>query len=201
MKQEEEAQEENVFTGDWFSDSAIMLEILNQITFYCGSDRKRMLYTKPNSGSMLYGTTWRGHLKYLPCGKQVLREKCPDSGMFKTKIYSQHPELKGILKEYSNLYFPDFEWNQVQLNKDFPCPPHLDSDNVGESVLVAFGNYLDGETCIWRDNKIDKYDAREKPLRFNGSKLLHWVQPIRSVGTRYSVVFFNNPYGLKKNNK
>ena len=50
MNKTQEAEEENVFTGDWYADSAIMLEILDQITFYCGSDRKRMLYTPPGSG-------------------------------------------------------------------------------------------------------------------------------------------------------
>ena len=186
------------FTGDWYADGAIMQEILDQVVFYSGSDRKRMMYTKPSAGSMLYGTTWRGHLKYLPCGKQVFREKCPETSLYKTKCYSEYPELKEIFTEYSKLHFSGFKWNQVQMNKDFPCVPHFDTDNVGTSVLVAFGEYLDGETCLFRNNKIEKYDARDKPLVFDGSKILHWVKPIRSEGRRYSLVFFNTPYGKKK---
>jgi len=187
------------FSGDWFADCAVMQEILDQLIFYSGSDRKRMQYSKPSSGSMLYGCTWRGFLKYDKDGNKVFREKCIDTGKYKTKVYSDFPELKFILLEFSNYHFPEFEWNQCQLNKDFPCVPHFDSTNTGVSTLVAIGEYLDGETCLYNEasREIEKYDARIKPLVFDGSKILHWVQPIRSTGKRYSLVFFNNQYGEK----
>ena len=68
-------------------------------------------------------------------------------------------------------------------------PHNLDSSNVGESMLCTFGDYTGGETCRFIDNKIIKQSERE-PLKFNGSKILHWVQPFK--GTRYSLVFFHN---------
>ena len=198
--QEEEEEEEKMFTGDWYADGAIMQEILDQIEFYSGSERKRMLYTPNKSGSMLYGTTWRSFLKYDKDGNKVFREKCSSTGQSKTKIYSDYPELKEIFKEYANHHFPNFEYNQVQMNKDFACPPHFDSTNTGTSTLVAFGDYLDGETCTYNEQlrKIEKYDAREKPIVFDGSRVLHWVKPPRRFGTRYSLVFFNNKSSVKK---
>ena len=80
------------------------------------------------------------------------------------------------------------------MNKNYPCPPHFDSKNVGTSCMVAFGDYKGGDTCLFdaEENKINKYDARERPMIFNGSKTLHWVEPIKGNKTRYSLVFFNN---------
>ena len=171
-----------------------MYSILEEVKFYSGTERKEMLYVKSNEGgSMLYGTTWKSFLTYKD-GKQVLREHDKETGKYKTKVYSEMPELKAIFKEFADYHFPDFEYSQVQMNKSFPCPPHFDSANIGESVLCVFGDFLDGETCLYNEEtrKIEKYDARLKPFKFNGSKILHWVKPIRSKGIRYSLVFFSN---------
>jgi hypothetical protein len=180
-----------MFLGEWFSDCAIMYTILEELPFYTGTERKKMLYSKGHS--MLYGTTWKAHLTYRD-GKQIFREPDKETSKFKTKMYSEYPALKQIFREFAEYHFPDFEYTQVQMNKDFPCPPHFDSLNIGESVLCVFGDFLDGETCLYNENtrKIEKYDARDAPFKFNGSKILHWVRPIRSKGTRYSLVFFNN---------
>jgi hypothetical protein len=183
-----------MFIGEWFSDCAIMYSILENVKFYSGNERKEMLYVKAGEGgSMLYGTTWKGHLAWRD-GKQIFREKEPDTpGQYKTKVYAEYPELKAIFKEFADYHFPDFVYHQVQMNKNFPCPPHFDSANRGESVLCVFGDFRDGETCLYNEETrlIEKYDARLKPLKFNGSKILHWVKPIRARGTRYSLVFFS----------
>tara|TARA_R110002051_G_C8432511_1_gene453694 strand:+ start:30 stop:596 length:567 start_codon:yes stop_codon:yes gene_type:complete len=183
-----------MFLGEWFADNAIMYSILEELPFYSGTERQKMLYTKAGEGgSMLYGTTWKSHLTYKD-GKQIFREYDDETGRYKTKIYSEYPALKEIFKEFADYHFPDFEYKQLQMNKNFPCPPHYDSKNVGESVLCVFGDFKDGQTCLFNADtkKIDQYDARLSPLKFDGSKILHWVRPIRSTGTRYSLVFFNN---------
>jgi hypothetical protein len=184
-----------MFTGDWYSDSAIMIDILDQVKFYSGTERKKMLYTKSaNSGSMLYGTTWKGHLSFDKDGNQIYREKDKETGLYKTKVYSEYPELKEIFKEYSKYHFPNFSYSQVQMNKNYPCPPHFDSLNIGESILCCYGDYLDGETCLYNEKtrQIEMTDARKKPFKFDGSKILHWVKPPRARGNRYSLVFFHN---------
>ena len=178
------------FTNDWDSDCAIMFDLLESIEFYSGSERNRMLYVSPKiGGSMLYGTTWKSYMS-----PDQMREYDEESGLYKTKIYRDNPELKEVFKEYASLYFPSFEWTQVQMNKNYPCPPHFDSKNVGTSCMVAFGDYKGGDTCLFdsEENKINKYDARERPMIFNGSKTLHWVEAIKGNKTRYSLVFFNN---------
>jgi len=176
------------FTGDWYADNFIMNDILSTIDYYSGTERRKMLKVPAKQGgSMLYGITWRG---YLSPTKN--RTKDEETGLYKTKIYDLYPELKNIFKEFSNLYFPNHQWEQVQMNKNFPCPPHQDSTNIGESVLCCFGDYEGGATKVYYNKMgIKAYDAREAPIKFDGSKHLHWVEPIKN-GDRYSLVFFSN---------
>ena len=105
------------FTGDKNSDYSIMTTILDNIEFYSGTDRRDMMRKNgikhpKEGGSMLYGTTWKGYLSPTKS-----RTKVAD-GVYTTKVYDENPELDGIFKEYASLYFPEFEWGQVQMNKN-----------------------------------------------------------------------------------
>lgn len=183
----------NFFTGDIEEDNFVMTNILDNIDFYSGTDRKKMLNVSKGNGSMLYGFTWRSWLS-----PNKSRTYHADVGLYSTKCYDMYPELKEIFKEYSQLYFPDFQYLNIQMNKNFPCPRHIDSTNVGESVLCCFGDYEGGLTGIEFKKDIAEYfDARKKHIKFNGAKYEHWVSPITS-GTRYSLVFFNNTSLLRK---
>ena len=185
----------NYFINDWDSDCAIMYDILETIPFYSGSERSKMLYVNSNiGGSMLYGVTWKSYLT-----PTLSREFDIETSLYKTKVYSEYPELKDVFREFADLYFPEFAWSQCQMNKSYPCPPHKDSKNIGNSCLVAFGNYKGGNTCLFKNDSIIKIDARKQPTIFNGSEILHWVDPIKGNSTRYSLVFFNNNKKLIKN--
>jgi len=110
--------------------------------------------------------------------------------------------LKEIYKEFLGLYWQDFEFTdstQVQMNKNFPCPPHKDTTNVGCSILVGFGDYDGGEINIKDDETEEVFskDIREyKGITFNGANNLHWVSPftLKNNSNRYSLVFFNSHY-------
>ena len=174
------------FINDWYSDLYILTNILDYLEFYSGTERRNMVKTPKGNGSMLYGYTWKSYLSPTRNRTQSKYEK-----LYHTKIKDQEPELEIILKEFSDLYFPNFNYTQIQLNKNFPAPPHIDSKNVGESILVVCGSNLEGGTTgIDFGNEIINIDASEEPLRFNGSKYTHWVNDW--TGTRYSLVFFNN---------
>ena len=182
------------FTGEKEADYFIMSDILNNIEFYSGTERINMMKKNglkhpKDGGSMLYGYTWKGYLSPTKNRTKVI------DGVYSTKIRDVHPELQEIFNEYSSLYFPDFEWGQVQMNKNFPCPPHRDSANIGESVLCTFGDFKGGLTCVDLESKIRKYDGKTAPVRFNGSKYLHWVECFE--GTRYTLVFFHNKSSRK----
>jgi hypothetical protein len=177
------------FTGFYEQDIMLMTTLLDAIEFYSGTERKQMMTKNglkhpKDGGSMLYGYTWKG---YLSPTKN--RTKVKD-GIYQTKIVDDHPELNKYFREFASLHFPGFEWGQVQMNKNYPCPPHRDSANIGESVLVTCGDYTGGKTIVDMESKIKKYEGRLSPIRFNGSKFLHWVEPYE--GTRYSLVFFHN---------
>lgn len=181
------------FTGDWIIDCDIMKCYLDAVEFYSGTESRKMNELKiKDSGRMLYGTTWRTFLRYHPTlgHKEYLPRDPINPNLGLTKIRCQEPYLKEVFKEFQSIYFPDFEYNSVQLTKNFQIKKHKDSQNVGESVLVAFGNYKGGDTVINFEDRVESHDARKHPLRFNGSIYEHWVEKFWD-GDRYSLVFFN----------
>ena len=178
------------FINNWESDCLILYTFLQDVEFYSGSERRKMLknggevHTK-HMGSMLYGITWKS---YMSPTKN--RTKCEKTGLYKTKCVDMYPQLENIFKEFASLYFSDFEYRQVQCNLNFKCPRHKDTSNIGESVLVALGDYTGGNTIIEFDTHTISVDARLKPIKFNGSKYYHSVEPFQ--GNRISLVFFDN---------
>ena len=79
-----------------------------------------------------------------------------------------------------------FDFKTIHLNNNVVCPKHFDSNNVGNSVLISFGNY---EGCkIVIADKV--YDARHTAIMFNGAELEHWNTK-DLVGNKYSLVFFS----------
>lgn len=179
------------FTGDWDEDCEIMESILDMVEFKSGTARRKMYKQKDGTGgSMLYGLTWKGYLS-----KTKSRTKSMFEGLYKTKPMDDHPELGDIFKQFANQHFPDFSYTQVQMNKNFHSPKHLDSTNTGESILCAFGHkYKGGKTCVDFNGTVKKYDARLNPVKFDGAKHEHWVESWEG-GPRYTLVFFDN---LKK---
>lgn len=185
----------NFFNGDDIDgDCSILESILEQVEFYSGTERKKMLHVNHKiGGSMLYGLTWRAFLKRdKKTGEIITRKKDLATGLYYTKIMTDYPDLQQVFYEFGQLYFPDFEFNQVQMNKNFKCPPHKDSQNVGESILISIGDFKDGNTCIEKNPIAGPIvvNSHNQPIKFNGSKYTHWVEPWLG-GDRYSLVFFN----------
>jgi len=81
------------------------------------------------------------------------------------------------------------EFNAIQLNKNVVCPRHIDSNNVGESVLVSFGDYSGANIVVEINGVATTYNADCQPMRFDGSKYYHWNTDDLK-GTKYSLVFF-----------
>ena len=186
-----------VFTGDWETDNLIMESLLNEMDIVSGSDRNKLHYiNKKLGGSALYGTSWKSYI--TPTRNRPPSEKY--SGQFKTKLLAENPQMEKVFEEFAGFYFAEFLWTQVQINKNFTAPKHKDSANVGESVLCCFGSYTGGETVVdfggLGQYAPCKLNPRLKPVKFDGSKYPHWVEPFE--GKRYSLVFFNNIKNLKK---
>lgn len=185
----------NYFTGDFHADSYLMYDYLSQLEMYTGNERsgdkfftKEKGSKKPNS--FKFGWTWR---KRRGVGE---REYDPEKKMYKSKAMEDNPWLLDMFKEYSLNYFPTFQWSEIQINNQTEgsrTREHLDKINVGDSILVAFGDYTGGRTYI--KNKNDKnyeiLDARHQPIQFNGAERKHGVTTVTS-GDRFSLVFYNS---------
>ena len=185
----------SIFTGDIDIDCDILYNFLEPLDYYIGTERRTKQFKdfecKKGGGSVLYGYTWKGYLKKDKDGNHIYRKASKYKGLYETKIKAENPELEEIFKEFSKIHFPDFEWTQVQLNKNYISPPHFDSSNIKESIIIGLGDYKGGELNIDRKSFTEQVDIRNKPFKFNGAIYKHWVSEVKS-GDRISVVFFNN---------
>ena len=184
----------NYFTGDYHADSFIMFDYLSDLELVTGNDRsgRKFFNKKQQSQSTKFGYTWRKRRGDFD------REYCPLRKLYKTKLNEDNPALLKIFEEYRDIYFNSFEFSEVTINKmviGTNIKMHLDKVNVGDSVLVAFGNYTGGKTLIQNkdDSNFIVKDARDEPIIFNGSQRKHSVTTINS-GLRYSLVFYKNRY-------
>ena len=99
---------------------------------------------------------------------------------------TKYPKVYEMLKKIAKIHFPDFPYVDICLNHNFKCIPHKDSNNRGESIIVGFGNYSDGELNV----EGAKYNIRHKPFKFDGSQYLHWVEDWD--GDRWTAVYFQS---------
>tara|TARA_R110000824_G_scaffold312682_2_gene499685 strand:+ start:275 stop:856 length:582 start_codon:yes stop_codon:yes gene_type:complete len=185
-----------MFSGDIETDSMILYTILEPLDYYIGTERKSKQFKEyscsKGGGSVLYGYTWKGYLKKDKEGNNIYRTKADNyKGLYQTKFKTENPELEDIFKEFTNLHAPGFNWIQVQVNKNYISPPHFDSANTGESIIIGLGDYTGGNLRIDRKSFVEEIDIRNRIYKFNGSQWKHWVSPIIS-GSRISVVFYNS---------
>ena len=82
----------------------------------------------------------------------------------------------------------DFDFDSVQINKNFKCPPHKDAKNSDNSLTVSLGEFTGGLLNVEFEDEIRKIDTKEKPFIFDGAKYKHWVDDFE--GERYSIVLF-----------
>ena len=74
-----------------------------------------------------------------------------------------------------------------RLNKNLKSKPHVDKNNVGDSYIIALGDFTGGELSI----EGQSHNIRNRWKRFDGRKA-HWVEPF--LGERYSIVFFTHTF-------
>ncbi len=94
--------------------------------------------------------------------------------------------------------FPNFKFNTMQLNRNFPGNYHTDKNNAGPSVGLFVGDQsLRGGGLYVYDRTKGRgkiFNTKNKWLQFDGTNP-HMTTPYK--GTRYSVIFFNRK-GVKK---
>ena len=138
-------------------------------------------------------TDAQGHsLRTGACNQKNARQVCfgytTYRGKKKISVFTErYPHIMDLFEEFIESHYPEFEFNAVYVNKNVKCKKHVDSKNIGKSLLVGFGNYTGGETSLYLDKEI-RFDIQNHSLIFNGSEIMHRSLPFK--GTRYSLVFF-----------
>ena len=89
----------------------------------------------------------------------------------------KHPHMMSLFREFINSHYPEFKFTSVYVNKNTVCKQHLDSKNVGESLLVSFGKYTGGQTILYIDDKPKSFHIKTNSLIFNGSEIRHKSEP------------------------
>lgn len=105
-----------------------------------------------------------------------------------SKLSRKYPELYEAVKLWGETFVP-FPFTTIHVNQNVVCPKHTDSQNVGLSCIVSIGDY---EGCNLVVEGFGIYDTMLSPIVFDGSKLVHFNEPLLA-GTKYSFVFYNSP--------
>ena len=138
----------------------------------------------------------QGHsLRTGACNQKKARQVCFGYSLYRGKkqlssFTEKYPRVTNLFKEFMESHCPTFKFNSVYVNKNVVCKKHLDSKNVGESLLVGLGDYTGGQSVLYINNKERKFHIKSQSLIFNGSEIEHRSLPFK--GTRYSLVFFNS---------
>lgn len=95
--------------------------------------------------------------------------------------------LYKLLLDFADKYVK-IPYTSITINQNYSAGPHYDKNNIGDSYLVAFGDYTGGRLKIHEGNLKGTHDVCQKPIVTDFSQILHSVQPF--TGERYSLVFY-----------
>jgi len=76
----------------------------------------------------------------------------------------------------------------VTVNKNVVCKEHRDKGNLGITAAMFLGSYEGGALLT---ESGDRFEERNVWHKYDGSKVLHWNEPILS-GVKYSVILHCN---------
>ena len=99
----------------------------------------------------------------------------------------RRPYLYKLLLDFASEHV-HIPFNSITVNQNYKAGKHYDKNNIGQSFLVAFGDYTGGELQIHEGDLSGSHDIRCKPVVADFSKILHSVSDFQ--GNRYSLVFY-----------
>ena len=106
-----------------------------------------------------------------------------------SKLSIQHPNLDNLLIDFMKQHNPKFIFNSVYITKNCQSKPHVDSSNVGDSIIVTVGKFEKGNLYVVQDDlSTTLFDIKKNSLQFNGVRHPHYTQEF--TGTRYSLIFY-----------
>lgn len=104
-----------------------------------------------------------------------------------SRLCWMRPYLYKLLLDFGEQYV-DISYNAITLNQNYRAAPHKDKNNIGDSFLVAFGNYTGGNLRIYEGDLSGSHNIKYTPLITDFSKVLHSVEEWE--GERYSLVYY-----------
>jgi len=107
----------------------------------------------------------------------------------------KRPYLYRLLLDFAEKHVR-IPYTSITVNQSYPCSPHRDKNNIGESFLVAFGDYYGGELKIHEGELEGDHNIFNRAIVADFSKITHSVLPF--VGERFSLVFYVNKGHQKK---
>lgn len=99
----------------------------------------------------------------------------------------RRPYLYKLLLDFGKKHVA-IPWNAITVNDNYQASAHRDKGNVGESFLVAFGNYQGGCLTLHEGDLKGSHAVRHTPLITDFGATLHSVEPW--TGHRCSLVFY-----------
>ena len=107
----------------------------------------------------------------------------------KASKIQKHHKLMQLASMYIKEYDPNFKYTSIQFAKCMHTPKHKDKNNVGDSVIVAFGDYTGGGLIMYDEEGNEHiHDIYHKPLVFNANENYHRTEDF--IGTRFTITFF-----------
>lgn len=97
------------------------------------------------------------------------------------------PKLYKHLLDFGAQYVT-IPWNAITVNQNYRAGKHYDRNNLGNSFLVAFGEYSGGKLIIHEGDLSGSHDVAYKPIVGDFSKMLHSVEEFD--GERFSLVYY-----------
>ena len=79
-------------------------------------------------------------------------------------------------------------WTSITLNDDYKSLPHRDKGNIGDSFIVAFGEYSGGQLVVSEGPLQGSHDIRYTPIVGDFASATHHVSAWE--GRRCSLVFY-----------
>jgi len=123
-----------------------------------------------------------------PDNKKVIQTSC-------ASYYPKNQRVIEMAKGLMLHHDPNFKYTSIQFAKNMKTDKHKDKNNVGESYIIALGDFRGGDLRIYQDeeNYVDM-KIHNQFLKFNGNEWEHETGEW-SGGDRYTLTYFTiKPY-------
>jgi len=97
-----------------------------------------------------------------------------------------HPHLTRLCCDFVRSAKPDFLFTSIQVNKCYASALHVDSGNLGPSLIIGLGDYRNGGIYV---HGVGELSIHNQWQLFDGN-VPHMTCPF--VGERFSLIFFTN---------